>query len=99
HSEPTNASLGMMLFVPSTDGPGAVFENGFEQKHTLAVSGGGQNSSYYVSAAYADKNGVIRYGNDNNKRYQLRLNYDYDFSRRMRLDSRLAVENQDPSGI
>src|SRR5213592_4825993 len=96
---PIYASSGWMLFFTNTDWRKAVFENGFEQKHTLSVSGGGQNSSYYVSAAYADQNGVIRYGNDNNKRYQLRLNYDYDFSRRIRLESRLAVENQDRSDI
>ena len=96
---PAYASLGMMLFFTSTDWRRAVFENGFEQKHTLSVSGGGQNSSYYVSAALADQDGVIRYANDNNRRYQLRLNYDYDFSRRVRLESRLAVDNQDRSDI
>src|SRR5258705_4210235 len=96
---PVYASSGWMLFFTSTDWRGAVFENGLEQKHAVTVSGGGQNSSYYVSAAYSDQNGVIRYANDNNKRYQLRLNYDYDFSRRVRLESRLRVENQDPSDI
>jgi TonB-linked SusC/RagA family outer membrane protein len=96
---PIYGSSGWMLFFTSTDWRQAVFENGSEQKHTLSVSGGGQNSSYYVSAAYASQNGVIRYGNDDNKRYQLRLNYDYDFSRRVRLESRLAVENQDRSDI
>jgi len=96
---PIYASSGWMLFFTNTDWRKAVFENGFEQKHTLSVSGGGQNSTYYVSAAYSDQNGVIRYANDNNKRYQLRLNYDYDFSRRVRLESRLGVENQDRSDI
>src|SRR5207247_4637671 len=96
---PLYASLGWMLFFTNTDWRKALFENGFEQKHTLSVSGGGQNSSYYVSAAYANQNGVIRYANDNNQRYQLRLNYDYHFSRRVRLESRLAVENQDRSDI
>jgi TonB-linked SusC/RagA family outer membrane protein len=96
---PLYASLGWMLFFTNTDWRKAVFENGSEQKHTLSVSGGGQNSSYYMSASYAAQNGVIRYANDNNKRYQLRLNYDYDFSRRVRLESRLAVENQDRSDI
>jgi len=96
---PLYASLGWMLFFANTDWRQALFENGFEQKHTLSVSGGGQNSSYYVSAAYANQDGVIRYANDNNKRYQLRLNYDYDFSRRVRLESRLAIENQDRSDI
>ncbi len=96
---PVYASSGWMLFFTNTDWRRAVFENGFEQKHAVTVSGGGQNSSYYVSAAYSDQNGVIRYANDNNKRYQLRLNYDYDFSRRVRLESRLGVENQDRSDI
>src|SRR5881296_1340608 len=96
---PIYASSGWMLFFTNTDWRKALFENGFEQKHTVSVSGGGDNSTYYVSAAYADQNGVIRYANDNNKRYQLRLNYDYDFSRRVRLETRLGVENQDRSDI
>jgi TonB-linked SusC/RagA family outer membrane protein len=96
---PVYGSSGWMLFFTSTDWRRAVFENGSEQQHTLSVSGGGQNSSYFVSAAYARQNGVIRYGDDNNQRYQLRLNYDYDFSRRVRLESRIAVENQDRSDI
>src|SRR6266699_239764 len=96
---PIYASSGWMLFFTNTDWRSALFENGFEQKHTVSVSGGGDNSAYYVSAAYADQNGVIRYANDNNKRYQLRLNYDYDFSRRVRLETRLGVENQDRSDI
>jgi TonB-linked SusC/RagA family outer membrane protein len=96
---PVYGSSGWMLFFTSTDWRQAVFENGSEQKHALSVSGGGQNSSYYVSAAYSGQNGVIRYANDDNKRYQLRLNYDYDFSRRVRLESRIALENQDRSDI
>src|SRR6266566_4062422 len=96
---PLYASLGWMLFFTNTDWRSALFENGFEQKHTLSVSGGGENSRYYVSAALANQDGVIRYANDNNKRYQLRLNYDYDFSRRVRLESRIGVENQDRSDI
>ena len=96
---PIYGSSGWMLFFTSTDWRRAVFEDGFEHKQTLAVSGGGQNSSYYVSGSYANQNGVIRYGDDNNQRYHLRLNYDYDFSRRLRLESKLAVENQDRSDI
>src|SRR5438874_703012 len=57
---PIYASSGWMLFFTNTDWRKALFENGFEQKHTVTVSGGGDNSTYYVSAAYADQNGVIR---------------------------------------
>ena len=96
---PIYGSSGWMLFFKSTDWRSAVFENGFERKHTLTASGGGQNSSYYVSATYSDLDGVIRYANDNNRRYNLRLNYDYDFSRRIRLESKLSLDNQDRSDI
>jgi TonB-linked SusC/RagA family outer membrane protein len=96
---PTYGSQGWMLFFTSTDWRRAVFENGFEHKQTLTVSGGGQNSSYYLAGTYAGQDGVIRYGNDNNKRYNLRLNYDYDFSKRLRLESRISLENQDRSDL
>ena len=96
---PIYGSSGWMLFFTSTDWRRAVFENGFEHQHTLTVSGGGPNSSYYVSGTYADQQGVIRYGDDGNKRYNLRLNYDYDVSRRIRLESKLSLENQDRSDI
>src|SRR3989449_3155767 len=96
---PIYGSSGWMLFFTNTDWRKAVFENGFERKHTLTASGGGQNSSYYLSGTYSDLDGVIRYANDNNRRYNLRLNYDYDFSRRIRLESKLSLENQDRSDI
>ena len=96
---PAYSTLGWMLFFTSTDWRRAVFENGFEHQHTLTVSGGGPNSSYYLSGTYADQQGVIRYGDDGNKRYNLRLNYDYDVSKRIRLESKLSLENQDRSDI
>src|SRR6266702_3425132 len=96
---PIYASSGWMRCCTNTDWRKALFEDGFEQKQTVSVSGGGATSTYYLSAAYAAQNGVIRYANDNNKRYPLRLNYDYDFSRRVRLETRLGVENQDRSDI
>jgi len=46
---PIYGSSGRMLFFTNTDWRKAVFENGFERKHTLTASGGGQNSSYYLS--------------------------------------------------
>ncbi|PYP60301.1 MAG: SusC/RagA family TonB-linked outer membrane protein [Gemmatimonadetes bacterium] len=96
---PLYASSGWMLFFTSTDWRRAVFENGFEHKHTLTVSGGGANSAYYVSGTYADQQGVIRYGDDGNKRYNLRLNFDYDVSKRIRLESKVSLDNQDMSDI
>lgn len=90
---------GWMLFFTNTDWREAVFTNGFQQKHNITVSGSGDNSAYYLSGSFTDQDGVIKYGNDNNKRYNLRMNYDYDFSKRVRLETKLALENQVRSDI
>lgn len=90
---------GWMLFFTNTNWIDAVMENGFQHKHHINVSGGGNNSSYYLSGSYIDQRGVVRYAKDNNERYNLRLNYDYDFSSRIRLESKIALENQKRSDI
>src|SRR5207247_5670923 len=50
---PIYASSGWMLFFTNTDWRKALFENGFEQKHTVTVWCGGDKSTYYGSAASA----------------------------------------------
>jgi len=96
---PIYGSSGWMLFFTSTDWRSAVFENGYQNTQSMTISGGGQNSSYYLSGSLANQQGVIRYGDDGNKRYNLRLNYDYDFSPRIRLESKLSLDVQDRSDI
>src|SRR6266487_5503417 len=78
---------GWMLFFTTTDWVNAVIENGYQQKHNLNISGGGNNSTYYLSGGYSKQYGVIRYAPDNNERYNLRLSYDYDLSKRIRLEN------------
>ena len=90
---------GWMLFFTSTDWINAVIENGFQQKHDLNISGGGNNSTYYLSGSYSKQYGVIRYAPDNNTRYNLRLNYDYDFSKRIRLETKVAFEDQERTDV
>lgn len=90
---------GWMLFFTNTDWMKELLENGFQQKHNLSVSGSNANSSYYLSGSFSDQHGVVRYANDNNKLYNLRLNYDYNISKRLRLESKVSFENQHRSDI
>lgn len=96
---PVYGTSGWMLFFTNTDWRDAVFENGFQQKYTINISGGGENSSYYLSGTYSDQQGVIKYGDDGNKQYNLRMNYDYNFTDWLRLESKLSLENQNRSDI
>ena len=90
---------GWKLFFTSTDWIKAVLGNGFQQKHNVNISGGGENSAYYLSAGYSDQKGVIRYADNGNKRYNLRMNYDYDFAKWLRLETKVSIEDQDRTDI
>jgi len=90
---------GWMLFFTNTDWTKALIENGFQQKHNLSVSGSNAFSSYYLSGGYSDQHGVVRYANDNNKLYNLRLNYDYNLTKRIRLESKVSLDDQHRSDI
>jgi TonB-linked SusC/RagA family outer membrane protein len=90
---PVYGAEGWMLFFTSTDWRKAVFESGFQQKHMISLSGGGEHSTYYLSGSYADQRGVIKYADDDSKRYNIRLNYDYDISKRFRLETKTSLEH------
>lgn len=46
----------------------------FSQQHNLGVSGGSENSKYYVGLGYNDRNGMYNYGKDDYKRFNVRAN-------------------------
>jgi len=85
---------GWKLFFTNTDWIKAVIGNGFQQKHNVSISGSNENSSYYLSGGYSDQKGVIRYADNGAKRYNLRLNYDYNLTKWLRLETKVAIENQ-----
>lgn len=44
---------------------------GFSHEHTLSASGGTEKYQFYLSANFLDQNGIIRYGKENLKRYNV----------------------------
>ncbi|MGJ1422291.1 SusC/RagA family TonB-linked outer membrane protein [Sphingobacterium spiritivorum] len=46
----------------------------FSQQHNLGVSGGSENTTYYVGLGYNDRAGMYNYGVDKYKRFNVRTN-------------------------
>jgi TonB-linked SusC/RagA family outer membrane protein len=90
---------GWMLFFTNTDWRKELLENGFQQRHAVSVSGNSANSNYYLSGSYSDQHGVVKYANDNNKLYNLRLNYDYNLTKGLKLESKVSFDQQQRSDI
>lgn len=46
-------------------------DTAFSQEHNVAINGGTEKLNYYVSGAFLDQGGFMRYGQDDYKRYNL----------------------------
>ena len=77
-----------------------VFRSAMVQTHNLSVSGGSDNSSYYISGNFFDQDGIIE--KLNFKRYSLRVNLEVDLNERTRIGLNLApsyvVSDKVPAG-
>ncbi len=51
------------------------------QNHTLSVSGGEKNTNYLLSTSYYKRDGVLRYGPDDNSRYNIKLNVNTEINK------------------
>ncbi len=61
----------------------------FNQKHDLAISGGGKSTSYYTSFGLLDQGGQLRYGDDKFRRMNLTSNVHSEPTSWMRFDVRM----------
>jgi len=65
----------------STDWQDLIFANSTTQSHQLSISGGKDNTKYYVSGFYIDQGGLLV--NSNQKRFGLRSNLDIKLTSRI----------------
>ncbi|SEW44729.1 SusC/RagA family TonB-linked outer membrane protein [Chitinophaga arvensicola] len=65
-----------------------------QQQHNISVAGGNSNTQYLFSGGYYSQSGLFKFGPDDYKRYNFRLNLNTKFTNWLSLDSRLAYANQ-----
>jgi len=68
----TGTEIPNRIAYPNTDWARVMFQPTFYQKHTLAVSGGSQNSSYQLSVGYQNNPGTLE--NTAQQRFNIRAN-------------------------
>lgn len=106
------ASLGLITTGFFTDVKDFVFfpgtmqdylwKNSSSTEHQLSISNKGDKSGYRISFGYLDDGSLLEVGNNSNKRYNVRLTHDYQFTSKLKLESNVSVERNDivqPSNI
>lgn len=78
-----------------TDWLGNLFGSCWSTEHNLSISGGTEKSSYRISLGYNYEGSTLRYGDNNNQRFTLRVNNLYKFSERVKLESVIGYVRQE----
>lgn len=78
-----------------TDWLGGLFGNAFSQEQNLSLSGGTNVNTYRISLAYNYDGSTLKFGNNNNRRYNFRVNDTYKLSKRLKLDSNIGYSRQE----
>lgn len=63
----------------------------FSQQHTVGVSGGSNNSTYYIGGGYNQRSGLYNYGDDSYKRYNIRANLSSEITKWMTVGLRSSL--------
>jgi len=86
-------------FHPNSDWVNSLFsQTAFQQQHFLGINGGSDNSKYNISMGYLNRNGLI--ANTSSDRYNLRVNFDQNFSTRFKIGINMSASREtitDPS--
>ncbi len=83
------------VFDDSVDWLDSLFGNTMSTNHSLSVSGGTDANSFRVSGSYLYDGSTLRYGNNNNQRYNIRWNNVNKFGKIFTLESNIAYNRQE----
>lgn len=84
-----------ILNYQNVDWSNLIFDGtGHQQLHNINLSGGGQDSKFNVSFGLVNTNGLFRSPYDDSRRMNMRLNYVYDISDRISLNTRISYVHQ-----
>ena len=74
----------------NVDWLGGLFGNAYNTEHNLSVSGGTNKNSYRISLGYNYDGSNLQYGNNSNKRFNVRFNDTYKFNDKLSLQSSIG---------
>jgi len=81
----------------STDWIDEVTQKGYQQEHTLSLSGGGNTHTYFFSGNFLDTKGIVK--NDKFKRYTFRANFEVDLTDWLKFGSNSYMSYLNRDGI
>jgi TonB-linked SusC/RagA family outer membrane protein len=79
-------------YTPDQNMKDILYGQATSHKHNLSVSGGDDKFGYMASLGYADNNAQLKVAEDGEKRYNGRLNMDYQATKMLKLETSMAYD-------
>lgn len=72
-----------------------LWQNAFSQQHNLSFSGRNERVGYRVSLGYTNEGSQLKWGNNGNTKYNVRIGNDFTFSPKVKLETNVSLEKND----
>ena len=82
------------VFDDNVDWLGSLFGSSWSQNHSLSLTGGTEKSSFRLSLGYLYDGSTLQYGDNNNQRYNFRLNNTMKLNKTFTLESSISYSRQ-----
>lgn len=79
-------------YAPGTYLMDEMYGSSFSQKHSVSIAGADEKFSYRASLGFADNNSQLKIAEDGEKKYNARLNMDYQATKILKLESGMSYE-------
>lgn len=83
--------FGVDYFIFNANRLDEMFGTRYSYQHNLSISHSTDKSGYRISLGYADNQGNLLTAYDGQKQYNFRLNYDYQLTEKLNLETNLSV--------
>ncbi|WP_242696450.1 SusC/RagA family TonB-linked outer membrane protein [Longitalea luteola] len=80
------------IFIGNANRYDELFATRLSQQHNISVSGSTDRTAFRLSAAYADNRAPLATAYDGRKQYNVRLNYDYKLSEKVKLQTGVTYQ-------
>lgn len=95
-----NCQQGKYAYCGNTDWMEEIYKKSYPlQQYNVNISGGSDKTTYYTSVGYMDQGSMLRYGDEQYRRYNLVNNISYDINSWLHLSMKTSFARTELNGI
>lgn len=89
-----NPTTGDLIRYANNNWTNELYGPAYSSQHNLSLSGSTDKTSYMLSVGYANNKSLLKTAYDGEKKYNLRFNYDYNLSEKVKLETGLSFDSR-----